>query len=140
MASNYIPKAEAKLLEEQYKGYCEYCRYLQDYTSIRFHNEHIIPLVLKGKSEFMNLAKACSNCNMNKSAHISWEDPITKKSVPLFHPRKQNWTDHFEWSADKLYIIGKTPTGRATVELLDMNSPGIVNLRSILPVSEHPPK
>jgi hypothetical protein len=39
-----------------------------------------------------------------------------------------------------LTIEGRTPTGRATVALLDMNSPETVNLRALLPKSEHPPK
>lgn len=140
MSKSYIPRFDLKLLEEHYHGYCEYCLYSQKYTSIKFHNEHIIPLILKGKSEFMNLAKACGYCNGKKATHIEWLDPISQQIVPLFHPRKDEWNDHFEWSADRLLIIGKTPTGRATVELLDMNSAGIVNLRAILPKSEHPPK
>ena len=88
MPKNYIPKAELEKLEAAYKGYCEYCRYLQKYTSARFHNEHIIPIYLKGKSEFMNLAKACGYCNSKKHTFIEAIDPQTKHLVPLFHPRK----------------------------------------------------
>ena len=46
-------------------------------------------------------------------------DPGTRKRVPLFHPREQIWTDHFEWKGCRL--AGRTPTGRATADCLKMN-------------------
>ncbi|MEM9887843.1 MAG: HNH endonuclease signature motif containing protein [Bacteroidota bacterium] len=140
MPNRYIPKAELEKLEAAYKGYCEYCKYLQKYTSARLQNDHIIPLALKGKNEFANLAKACISCNANKHTFTSFLDPVTNEIVPLFHPRQQDWNDHFQWSEDRLLIEGKTPTGRATVILLDMNTPEIVNLRAVMPKDEHPPR
>ncbi len=47
---------------------------------------------------------------------------------------------HFAWSADFSLIIGLTPTGRATVEALQLNREGVVNLRRALyALGEHPP-
>lgn len=38
-------------------------------------------------------------------------------------------------------IVGKIPTGRATVEALELNHSGVVNLRRVLyAMNEHPPK
>jgi hypothetical protein len=47
-------------------------------------------------------------------------DPETSARVDLFDPRRQAWHEHFHVGQDAR-IIGITPTGRATVRLLDMN-------------------
>jgi hypothetical protein len=48
----------------------------------------------------------------------------------LFHPRRDLWTLHFRFS--KALIEGATPTGRATVHVLAMNSDIQVELRLAL--------
>ncbi len=68
----------------------------------------------------------------HKYAKTEAPDPVTGKSVPLFHPRRQQWTNHFAWSKDYTLVIGQTPTGRATVEALQLNRDGNVNLRRLL--------
>ena len=76
-----------------------------------------------------------------KSNHVEANDPETDETVPLFNPRMDSWSQHFVWSADKLQIIGLTPTGRATVKLLDMNRDRIIRLRAAdTVVSRHPPE
>jgi len=50
--------------------------------------------------------------------------------VPLFHPRRDRWTDHFAWEG--AVVIGRTPVGRATVQLLAMNDWQRVELRENL--------
>jgi hypothetical protein len=61
--------------------------------------------------------------------------------VPLFNPRQQRWDEHFAWSEDSLRITGLTPVGRATVEALQLNREGLVNMRRVLyAVGEHPPQ
>jgi hypothetical protein len=50
------------------------------------------------------------------------DDPLTGVTVALFHPRKQNWQEHFRWDESEESIIGVTPTGRATVVALDLNN------------------
>ena len=46
---------------------------------------------------------------------------MTQVIVPLFHPRRDEWNQHFAWSPDGLRLIGITAVGRATIELLDIN-------------------
>jgi hypothetical protein len=52
----------------------------------------------------------------------------------------------FGWSDDFTLIVGLTPIGRATVEALQLNREGLVNLRQVLyamgihPPPEHPNK
>jgi len=50
------------------------------------------------------------------------------------------WSEHFRWSEDFSEIVGMTPTGRATVEMLKLNRRGLVNLRGVLyAMGKHPP-
>lgn len=59
----------------------------------------------------------------------------------LYHPRQHVWSDHFSWNADYTEIIGMTPTGRVTVETLELNREGVVNLRWVLYFfGLHPPE
>ena len=48
-------------------------------------------------------------------------DPETEQEVTLFNPRQQQWSEHFNWSADGLEIRGITPTGRGSCDRLDLN-------------------
>lgn len=45
----------------------------------------------------------------------------------LFNPRRDRWDEHFAYRGGG--IVGRTPTGRATVRLLQMNAPRRVELR-----------
>ena len=139
MNRTYIPKAIRDEIERLSRGCCEYCKYLQMYSPSKFANEHIIPLVLGGTNELSNLAKACSACNSSKYTAINALDPETNETVPLFHPRKDNWEEHFQWSDDLLEMEGLTPIGRATILRLKTNRPEIVNLRRVLIGLGHPP-
>jgi hypothetical protein len=52
-----------------------------------------------------------------------------------------SWEAHFQWSEDKMRVIGLTSTGRATVTRLRLNRPGVVNLRRVLgALGKHPPR
>jgi hypothetical protein len=43
------------------------------------------------------------------------------------------WEDHFQWSAtDRTILEGKTACGRATLLLLQMNHPNMVDIRCLL--------
>ncbi len=93
--------------------------------------EHIIPIVLGGRTIEENLWLSCRRCNGFKGSLIQAIDPETKESVPLFNPRKENWHEHFAWSEDGSEIIGLTPTGRATVITLNLNDPIAVTARKL---------
>jgi hypothetical protein len=60
--------------------------------------------------------------------------------IPLFHPRRQNWFRHFRWAEDEQTIEGRTRSGRATVEALQLNNPNLLRLRIIwLAIGSSPP-
>jgi hypothetical protein len=71
-----------------------------------------------------NLAAACWECNViGKRDQTLGPDPFTGLVIPLFHPRRNRWHDHFEWSSDFLVLIAQTPTGWATIRALGLNGP-----------------
>lgn len=105
-----------------------------------FSVEHVIPVAQAGGNELDNLALACQGCNSHKYTSVDAVDPASGLHVPLFHPRRDEWRRHFVWSDDYSFVIGVTPTGRATVVKLRLNRAGVVNLRTVLKsIDEHPP-
>jgi hypothetical protein len=123
------------------EGCCEYCWSQAQYATQAFSVEHIVPRAKGGTSTLDNLALSCQGCNNHKYNKTEGVDPVNHVVVPLYHPRNQRWHDHFVWSDDYTLILGLTPIGRATIETLRLNRPGVVNLRRILyRLGEHPPK
>ena len=102
--------------------------------------EHILSRARGGTTTLENLARECQGCNNHKYDKTKSADPVSGEIVPLYHPRRDRWDEHFAWSDDFTLIIGLTPTGRATVETLLLNRDGVVNLRGLLYArGEHPP-
>ena len=119
---------------------CEYCRSPAAFAHQRFSLEHIRPRSRRGKRTANNLALSCQGCNNHKYNRTKVHDPVSRANVPLFHPRRHRWTDHFAWSDDATRILGLTRIGRATVEALQLNREALVNLRRVLvEAGEHPP-
>jgi 5-methylcytosine-specific restriction endonuclease McrA len=140
MAESRTSSAQRARVLERAKGCCEYCLSQEQYSPDSFAVEHIIPLSKGGANSLENLAFACQGCNNRKYTNTESVDPVTQAIVPLFHPRRNLWSDHFAWSDDCSLILGLTPIGRATVEKLQLNRVGLVNLRRILfEAGEHPP-
>ena len=136
----YISVDKRRTVIERAQGRCEYCQSRANYATETFAVEHILPISHGGTSELNNLALSCSGCNGHKYNKTQVPDPADGKMVPLFNPRQQKWQEHFCWNDDFTCIIGLTPTGRATVEALEMNRPGLVNMRRLLYlVGRHPP-
>ncbi|MBI4606215.1 MAG: HNH endonuclease [Planctomycetes bacterium] len=100
---------------------CEYCRAPEALFPHRFTLDHIKPESQGGPSDPSNLALCCYACQFHKQDFQSYQDPGTKRVVPLFHPRRHRWSRHFRWSRDGLRIEGLTPIGRASVERLALN-------------------
>jgi HNH endonuclease len=131
---------QREFIEQRAKNCCEYCLSQTKFSPDPFSIEHIIPRSKGGTSDFDNLAIACQGCNNFKYNHTHAIDPVTGESVPIYHPRQQNWCDHFTWTKNATQIIGLTPTGRATIDRLKLNREGVVNLRRILhSIAQHPP-
>lgn len=110
---------------------CEYCRiHQQDDPVFRFHIEHIVARKHGGTDDAENLALACHQCNLHKGSNLTGIDPDSGNVVELFHPRRDTWEQHFAFRGPLL--IGLTPTGRATIRVLNINDDDRVRLRVAL--------
>jgi hypothetical protein len=110
---------------------CEYCRIHEaDYPLFSFHVEHVIAKKHHGDDDPRNLAWSCHECNLAKSSNLSGRDLVTGRVVVLFNPRRQHWSRHFKWKG--AWRVGKTPCGRATIDVLNINAPHRVDLRKLL--------
>ena len=140
MSERRLTAEERQLVLARARGCCEYCRSQERFAAQPFSVEHIQPRSQQGETSPENLALACQGCNNHKYTKTRGIDPVTDEAVPLFHPRRQRWRDHFAWNEDYTLIIGLTPAGRATIETLRLNREGLVNLRRVLyAVGQHPP-
>jgi hypothetical protein len=140
MPESRVTAQQKKVVAERANGCCEYCRSQVRFAIQPFSIEHIIPRSASGETGLDNLALSCQGCNNHKYNKTEGRDPVSGDTVPLYHPRKQRWSNHFAWNDDFTLIIGLTPTGRSTVEALQLNREGVVNLRRVLyAMGEHPP-
>lgn len=108
---------------------CEYCRAPELVFNFPFEIEHITPLAHNGADEEFNWALACRSCNLRKGTHSGGIDPDEDVEVRLYHPRQDEWAEHFQVNTEVSEIQGRTPVGRATIERLRMNSGAQVNAR-----------
>lgn len=83
-----------------------------------------------GGDEADNLASACIDCNLAKGTNLTGIDPATGATTLLFNPRRQEWSEHFEWHGAT--IVGKSAISRTTVVVLQLNAQERVQLRLAL--------
>jgi HNH endonuclease len=120
--------ALSNLVRQRAANRCEYCGLHQDHDEwSTFHVEHIVAKQHGGSDEEWNLALACQRCNLHKGPNLTGIDPDSGRITPLFHPRQHCWHDHFSFQG--CLILGRTPVGRTTVQVLNMNAPQRIELR-----------
>lgn len=98
---------------------CEYCQMPQSCIDASHEVDHVIAEKHHGPTVLENLALACFHCNNHKGPNIAGVDPTTGRVTRLFHPRNDRWDEHFRW--DGPLLIGLTPVGRATIDVLAIN-------------------
>jgi hypothetical protein len=76
------------------------------------------------------LALACFACNNHKGPNLTGVGPNTGELTRLFNPRTDKSEDHFAWEG--ALLVGRTLTGRATVDVLAINLPHRLELRMAL--------
>ena len=118
------------LVQQRAGNRCEYCGVHQDDSPLgRLNVEHILPKKHGGTNALDNLALACIGCNLHKGSNVAGYDPETSELTELFHLRRELWNDHFAW--DGAMIVGRSATGRTTIQVLNMNSEEQMQLRSV---------
>jgi hypothetical protein len=123
-------------------GLCEYCHLPQATQVATFPVDHVIPLFAGGQTVLVNLALACARCNVAKWTHTVAPDPDSGELIRLFHPRRDRWFEHFQWSdADPTWLEARSPEARATIQLLDLNSQHRRQVRRwLIVLGIHPPE
>jgi 5-methylcytosine-specific restriction endonuclease McrA len=140
MSSERVPRRLRGQVGERARWRCEYCLSPAAFSTQPFEADHVMPRSKGGPTTLENLALSCG-CNTYKGDRTRGRDPQTKRSVPLFNPRRQRWARHFAWSEDFLLIVGRTRRGRATIDTLHLNRPELINLRRVLRrFGKHPPR
>ena len=140
MSDRQITAQNKALVAKRARYCCEYCLSQVAYSPDSFSIDHVVPRTVGGTNDLENLAFACLGCNTRKFTFTAAVDPVTGLEAPLYHPRHHQWHDHFMWDDDFFLLVGLTPTGRATIERLQLNRTGTVNLRIALSrIGKHPP-
>ncbi len=141
MSGAWIPTKIKQKVQEWAGQRCSYCQCSQEYVYSTLHIEHIIPVEKGGKNEESNLCLSCVWCNLSKGINVDGVDPETKKRVPLFNPRHDDWAEHFMWGDDKVTLSGKTATGRVTCIVLNINRELALQVRqNWVEAGWHPPE
>jgi hypothetical protein len=115
---------------ERAQSRCEYCQLPVAYTEAPFQIDHIIARKHGGETVAGNLALSCYSCNSYKGPNIASLDPESGRLVRLFHPRKDRWAEHFAWAGP--ILVGHTAIARATILVLWINHPLVVEMRGLL--------
>ena len=102
----------------------------QRFDFLPFEIDHVIAQKHHGPTAGDNLALCCSHDNRRKGPNIAGIDPDTGEVMQLFHPRRDSWGEHFQWSGPVL--VGLTAIGRATIDVLAINLPERVEHRRLL--------
>ncbi len=130
MSSTYIPSALRRLVYERAGDCCEYCLTPEAAVFASHEIDHIIAEKHGGATEADNLGLSCVLCNKHKGSDIASIDPQTGEIVPLYHPRRDKWREHFQLSGAE--FIPLTATGRVAVRLLQLNRPDRIEERKLL--------
>lgn len=130
MGGTYIPAALRRLVHDRARGRCEYCLIPEAVVLVSHEVDHIVALKHGGQTEAKNLALSCTLCNKHKGTDLTSFDPDDGTIVPLYHPRRNKWSEHFGLEGSS--FVPWTPTGRATVGLLQLNHPDRVEERELL--------
>jgi hypothetical protein len=100
------------------------------FTDAPFQVDHIIAEKHHGPTTAENLAWSCFYCNSFKGPNIAGWSEEEQAVVRLFHPRRDEWYEHFVW--DGPHLQGLTSIGRVTIDVLCINDPEAVEFRRLL--------
>jgi hypothetical protein len=141
MTPGTIPDALRARVRAQAENRRGYCLARQEYVPWVLELDHIVPKSKGGTDDEENLWLACHSCNLFKGDQTHGRDPLTGRRVRLFNPRRQQWKQHFRWSDDGAFIIGRTAYGRATVAALNLSNLVAVTVRrNWIAAGWHPPE
>jgi hypothetical protein len=119
-----------QLVRDRAGNRCEYCGLPAEFTDAPFQVDHIIAEKHHGSTNADNLSWSCLYCNSFKGPNIAGWSEEEQAVVRLFHPRRDEWYEHFIWDGPRL--LGLTSIGRVTIDVLRINDPEAVEFRRLL--------
>lgn len=114
-----ISSSLRRQVEQRAQHRCEYCCLPAAVSFYPHEVDHVIALKHGRDTSLTNLAYAYWRCNRYKGTDLGSFDPETGDFSFLFNPRQQEWSSHF--GKQDARIIGLTPEGRTTIQLLRLN-------------------
>ncbi|HBJ86151.1 MAG: HNH endonuclease signature motif containing protein [Prosthecobacter sp.] len=130
MSTTRIGAALRRLVNKRAHGCCEYCLIHEDEVLLPHEADHIIAGQHGGETDEKNLCLACFHCNKLKGPNLAGIDPVTGRVEVLFHPRLDDWNAHFRFRGAE--IEPRSARGRATVNVMRLNAPERLRLRTML--------
>jgi hypothetical protein len=130
MSTTHIPIALRRQVRERAGECCEYCLIPESMSWALHTVDHIIAEKHGGATTADNLALACTLCNSRTGSDLASIDEQTGFIEPLFHPRRDRWSDHFQLAGGR--IKPRTAAGRVTTQLLHFNDTDRVQERELL--------
>jgi hypothetical protein len=119
-----LPASLVAEVQRRAGGTCEYCGVTEVASGGELSVDHYRPTSQGGTDELDNLVYACFRCNLYKAAY--WADG---GELALWNPRVESFAVHFVEAEDGT-LLGRTPVGVRTVEVLRLNRPLLVANRS----------
>lgn len=116
----YVPESLRQQVSQRAKLRCEYCYLHENYAYFTHEIDHIYAEKHGGDSVEANLCLACADCNRHKGSDLCSLDPESGEVVALFHPRRDNWKEHFRLMKTGI-IEPLTASGRVTERILRFN-------------------
>jgi hypothetical protein len=119
MERPYIDRQLRRLVATRADYLCKYCLIHEQDTALGCAVDHIISLKHGGETNADNLAYACIFCNRFKGSDIGsiiWQ---TKELTRFYHPRRDNWLEHFH--LEDYLIQPITDIGEVTARILGFN-------------------
>ncbi|TYQ25411.1 HNH endonuclease [Pseudanabaena sp. UWO311] len=130
MSKSHISAKLRKLVSDRAQNCCEYCLIPESLTLVSHQVDHVIAEKHGGKTTEENLALSCSLCNQAKGSDIASIDVETGEVIRLYHPRQDQWQEHFQMEECVIYPL--TAIGRVTTQLLKINLSACLPYRKML--------
>jgi HNH endonuclease len=130
MSKTYITAALRRQVTDRAQGRCEYCLKPAMLSFSPHEIDHTIAEKHGGSTTAINLALACKLCNVHKGSDIASIDPQTNEITPIYNPRRDRWSEHFQL-APTAELIARSGQARATIRMLQLNHPDRVEERRL---------
>ncbi len=102
MSTTHVPVALRRQVRDRAGERCEYCLIPESMSWTTHTIDHILAEKHGGTTEADNLALACALCNSRKGSDLASIDEQTGLLEPLFHPRRDAWSEHFQLVAGRI--------------------------------------